>query len=133
MKAGIGKSLRWWLLIVLVAFLGIAGFINGPRDWKAADSVPLKILAGCVTCYGITGIVAAAGLILRWRWAIWPLYIAFTAGVLSATIANLIFAPKGSTWWIMILAFLLGWAFYAIVQYVSRELNSATPASLPEN
>lgn len=107
-----------------MAFMGFAGLNSAPADWLEAENLATRILAGFITCYGVVGILAAAALIFRRKWAIWPLGIFFVAGLISATLANLIFASKGSMWWILILAFLLGWTFYSMFQYVRRELSN---------
>lgn len=120
------KSILWWLMIALVAAIGIAGIINCPSDWSEAGNWRMKLLPAFVTSYGITGIAAAIGLIFHKRWAIWPMIVWAFSGVAAAGFSNVIFAPKGSTWWIMIVAFLLGWALSAMVKYSWKELTKVS-------
>ena len=65
------QRLARWLVVVLLALSGALGLYNGIDEWNVARSPLQRTVTICVFLYGLFGVLAAAGLIRRARWAVW--------------------------------------------------------------
>ena len=90
------QRLARWLVVVLLALSGALGLYNGIDEWNVARSPLQRTVTICVFLYGLFGVLAAAGLIRRARWAVWAAAGWALAVTYAGGLAAIAYAPEAT-------------------------------------
>ncbi len=85
-----------WLVVVLLGVTGALGLYNGIDEWDVARSPLQRTVTVCVFLYGLFGVLAAAGLIRRARWAVWAAVGWALAVTYAGGLAAIAYAPEAT-------------------------------------
>lgn len=94
-----GVRVGWVVSILFLLFTGCVGLYNGITEWSGAETGLQKSVTAGVFVYGVLGVTAFAGLILRKEWSVgavmlWGIVVTYVAG--AAVIAYS--GPDAGVW-----------------------------------
>ena len=117
-------KIGWVLALLLVAGTGIAGVYNVIAELPDART-PLQTATSVgVGAYGVLGLAAAVGLLLRRRWALIPTLLWAIAITAVAVMAPIAYAPAAGLLGVLaggVVTVTIGAAVYFMVRRVLRE------------
>jgi len=81
-----GRTIAWWVSLLLLLFTGVVGVYNGLTEWGDGRTTMQQSVTAGVFLYGILGFVTAFGLFRRRRWSVgtaiaWALAMTYVPGV----------------------------------------------------
>jgi hypothetical protein len=128
-----GRKIGWLLSALVLAGTGVIGLQDAFEEWHGAISAGQKSATVAVGIYGILGVIAAIGLLMRRRWSD-PLVIAWAVCVTYAATAGTIFYGGSDANTVgTIFAFLGAGTVASLVVWGARravKTNVGEPASL---
>lgn len=111
------RTANWALAVLVLLGTGAVGLYDGVTEIGTAETVLQNSVTGAVLIYGIFGLIAGVGVIVRKRWGVFAVYPWAAGAVYAATVASFAFSDptfaKGETIAGVVSAFvasvLIGW------------------------
>jgi len=108
------RNLGFWLSVVFLLLLGVAGLEGFLNDFDQVETLGQRIHTLAQVSFGIAGVAAAIGAILRERWARTVALVFAFSVALTAGLAPVVWGDAGTASGIASagLAFLIGMVLY---------------------
>jgi hypothetical protein len=116
------RTVAWLLAALVLLFTGVMGLYNGVTEWPGAATRWQQSVSLGVLLYGVLGLVAGIGLLLRraWsvRWAIaWAVVVTYVAAAAVVAYGGEGFGPAAVAG---VATALIGWLVVAATRHAVR-------------